>query len=475
MRETTMRRRDLLAGATGIAAAGLLPAGQSAAQPMPRFPAGFVWGSATSSYQVEGAVDVDGRAPSIWDTFTRQPGRIADGTNGDVAVDHYRRWPEDVALMARAGFDAYRFSIAWPRVIPQGTGAVNPKGLDVYDRLVDGLLAARIEPWVCLYHWDLPQALEDRGGWHDRDIAGWFTDYARVVVARLGDRVKHWPLINEPNVHAIFGHGFGNHAPGRTGWASYCAAQHHQNLATGMALDAIRADRPCLTLGTIVSMQPVHVAGPNPTDADRAARDRFDAAWNRCNLDPMVHGRYPAVFERDFAPFVREGDMATIRRPLDFVGVNYYGGAFVLDDPNGFIGGAGFGPLPAGTQVTALGWPIVPHGMVEVLVDLKDNYGAPPVYIMENGACYDDPAPAGGLVADPERTAYFRAHLLAAREAIARGCDLRGYFAWSLLDNFEWAEGLRRRFGIVHVDFETQVRTPKSSFHVLAEAIRASR
>jgi beta-glucosidase len=437
------------------------------------FPDGFLWGVSTSAYQIEGAHDADGRGPSIWDTFTRTPGKVLHAHTGDVATDHYRRWPEDIALMRDAGLKAYRFSIAWPRILPDGTGRANAAGLDFYDRLVDALLAAGITPWVCPYHWDLPQALEDRGGWHNRDVAGWFTDYVRVIVARLGDRVRHWPLLNEPNVHAIFGHGFGNHAPGRTGWPSYCAAQHHQNLATGAALQALRAERRDLTLGTIVSLQPVYAAGP--TDADRQARVRFDAAWNRCNLDPMIVGRYPAVFADDFAPFVKDSDMATIRQPLDFVGVNYYGSAHVVDDPAGFLAATSFGDLPAGVEVTALGWPIEPNGLVEVMNDLKTHYGNPPVYVMENGACYDDPAPAGGVVDDPRRLAYFRAQVLAVREAIAQGCDLRGYFAWSLLDNFEWAEGLRRRFGIVHVDFATQVRTPKSSFHWLTEAIRASR
>lgn len=465
-----MRRRDVLIGAAGLAATPLLGGPAGAAAPAagaplivePVLPKGFLYGASTSAYQIEGAVAADGRKPSIWDTFSHTPGRIADGATGDVACDHYHRFAEDVDLLADGGFGAYRFSIAWPRVVPEGTGAVNAAGLDFYDRLVDRLLERGVAPWACLYHWDLPEALQSRGGWTDRASAGWFSAYAEAAAGRLGDRVKHWLMLNEPNVHAIFGHLVGAHAPGLTGWGNYVAAQHHQNLAQGEAIAALRAAHGDLVLGTVVSMQPIHPATDKP--ADIAAAHRFDAMWNRVNLDPLFHGRYPGVFEADFAPLVKDGDLDAIRRPIDVFGVNYYGPSFVVDAPGSPFADAAFGPLPAGMPVTALGWPVEPEGLVTVLGDLRQNYGNPRVYVTENGACYDDPPVADGTVDDAPRVAYLRDHLRAAGRAIDAGANLQGYFVWSLLDNFEWAEGTRRRFGIVHVDFETLARTPKASY-----------
>lgn len=477
-----LRRRDFLASAAAtatlplLAGAGLAQtAAPAPATPPPagaaRIPPGFVWGASTSSYQIEGAVTADGRKPSIWDTFSHTPGRIADGSNGDVACNHYNLYAEDVGLMAKMGFQAYRFSTAWPRIMPDGTGAVNEKGLDFYDRLVDRLLANNILPMACLYHWDLPQALQDRGGWHNRDIANWFADYARACVARLGDRVKPWAMLNEPSVHAIFGHGFGNHAPGLTGWDSYVRAQHHQNLAQGVGITALRALRSDLKLGTVFSLQPIFPSSQQPQDI--AAAQRFDACWNTINLDPLFLGRYPAAFEQTFAPLVQAGDLQAIRVPVDFLGVNYYGPSWIKHDPAAFLAQAGYGAVPEGTPRTLLGWPISADGLVAVLTRLRDQYGNPPVFITENGACYEDPAPANGVVADPERTAYIKAHLEACARAIGQGCALNGYFVWSLLDNFEWAEGKRRRFGVTHVDFDTQVRTPKSSLLYLSQLMRA--
>ena len=471
-----LRRRDFLASA---AAAAVLPAfgerlsAQTAAAPgaVPAIPPDFIWGASTSSYQIEGAVKEGGRQPSIWDTFSHTPGRIADGTNGNIACDHYNRYADDVDLMAQAGLQAYRFSIAWPRVIPEGTGKVNAAGLDFYDRLVDKLLSRNILPMACLYHWDLPQALQDRGGWHNRDIAGWFTDYAMATVAKLGDRVKPWAMLNEPSVHAIFGHGFGNHAPGLTGWPSYVAAQHHQNLAQGTAITALRAERSDLKLGTVFSLQPIFPSSQQPEDI--AAARRFDACWNTINLDPLFHGRYPAAVEQVFAPLVQGNDMAAIHVPVDFLGVNYYGPSWIKHDPAAFLAQAGYGAVPEGTPRTLLGWPISAPGLTEVLLRLRDEYGNPITFITENGACYEDPAPSGGVVQDPERTAYIRVHLDACAAAISQGCALNGYFVWSLLDNFEWAEGKRRRFGVVHVDFDTLARTPKASLQFLSQVIRA--
>lgn len=478
MMKPAVRRRDFLKATAGLGLAAVTIKGVSAMadtsdaaqllqQPLPRLPKGFVWGASTSSYQIEGAVAEDGRLPSIWDSFAHQPGRIADGNTGDVACDHYHRYGGDVDLMAAAGLQAYRFSVAWPRVLPKGRGDVNAAGLDFYDRLVDRLLQKGIQPWACLYHWDLPQALQDQGGWTNREITGWFTDYALATVRRLGDRVQHWAMLNEPSVHAIFGHAIGNHAPGLTGWQNYVAAQHHQNLAQGMSLAALRAAYPKLTLGTVFSLQPVHPA--TERDADRAAAIRFDAVWNRNNLDPLFKGEYPDVLAASFAPLVKAGDLDIIRQKVDFLGVNYYGRAHVVDDANSVLGGANFGPLPAGMPVTSMGWPVEPDGLVELLLDIKGNYGNPVTYITENGAGYDDPAPAGNLVNDEPRARFILAHAEAASQAIAQGANLKGYFVWSLLDNFEWAEGFRRRFGIVHVDFKTQQRVPKLSYQLMAK------
>ena len=463
-----MKRRGLLLAAAGSAMARPRRASAAASG----FPAGFVWGASTSAYQIEGAAAEDGRGPSIWDIFSHTPGRIADGSNGDVACDHYHRMPDDLALLAEAGFGAYRFSICWSRVLPDGAGDANPRGLDFYDRLADRLLAAGVAPWACLFHWDLPQALQARGGWSSRDSAAWFADYALLMAGRLGDRVKHWAMLNEPSVHAIFGHAIGNHAPGLKGWANYVAAQHHQNLAQGMALSALRSHGGDLVLGTVFSLQPVHPATERQADRDAAAR--FDAVWNRANLDPLFLGRYPDLLGDAFAPLTRAGDLDAIRQKVDFLGVNYYGRAHVVDDPKSVLRGAAFGPLPPGTPTTAMGWPVEPDGLVEQLLDLKARYGSVPLYITENGACYDDPLPVDGVVEDPQRVDFLRAHVQACRNAITHGADLRGYFVWSLLDNFEWAEGFRRRFGIVRVDFDTLRRTPKSSFHYLSKVARGA-
>ncbi|MCK0198680.1 GH1 family beta-glucosidase [Ancylobacter sp. 6x-1] len=484
-----MRRRTFLAAAAGLPFMGhggraqtspseapVAPGVPTGAVPdavppaLPKLPPDFLWGASTSCYQIEGAVKADGRTDSIWDVFCRQPGKIADGTNGDVACDHYNRYRDDIDLLAQGNFRAYRFSTAWPRILPQGTGAVNTAGLDFYDRLVDRLLEKGIEPFACLYHWDLPQALQQRGGWHNRDIAGWFADYAEVTVGRLGDRVKRWAMLNEPSVHAIFGHAFGNHAPGLTGWPSYVKAQHHQNLAQGTAIAALRARRNDLQLGTVFSLQPVAPATDKPEDA--AAARRVDAAWNTINLDPLFKGYYPEVYAADFETVTQGDDLERIKVPVDFLGVNYYGPGYLVNAPGSVLADATWGALPPGMPVTALGWPVDPSGLVRVLARLRDSYGNPSVFVTENGACYDDPPVTEGRVSDPQRVAYLRDHLFACRQAIDQGCALRGYLVWSLLDNFEWAEGFRRRFGVVHVDFTTLVRTPKDSYRFLAEVMK---
>jgi beta-glucosidase len=433
------------------------------------FPTDFVWGASTSSYQIEGAVDADGRGQSIWDVFCRTPGKVKGGDTGDVACDHYHRWREDLDLLERAGFSAYRFSTAWPRILPAGAGAVEQRGLDFYDRLADGLVARGVTPWLCLYHWDLPQALQETGGWLNRDIADKFADYARIVARRLGDRVKHWAMFNEPNVHALFGHGTGGHAPGLSGLPNMRAAIHHQNLAQGCALQALRAERADLRLGTVSNVSPVRPSSDR--DEDRGAAIRFDAFWNGVVLDPLFKGLYPPAVTQEFASLIAAGDLQTINQPVDFFGLNYYAPAYVADAP-GSLFGAWFGAVPAGTRFTAIGWPIDASGLVDALKRLRDDYRNPEIYVTENGACYDDRPAADGAVHDEDRVGYLRDHLAAARHALAAGVKLRGYFVWSLLDNFEWAEGYSRRFGVVHVDFATLKRTPKSSFAYLADAIR---
>ena len=433
------------------------------------FPAGFLWGASTASYQIEGAANEDGRGKSIWDVFSRTPGRVKNGDTGDVACDHYHRWREDIELVADGGFAAYRFSTAWPRILPAGSGAVEARGLDFYDRLVDGLIAHRIEPWLCLYHWDLPQALQEQGGWTNRDICERFADYARIVVKKLGDRVRHWATFNEPNVHSVFGHGIGAHAPGLIGLPNMLASAHHQNLAHGRALQALRAERSGLTLGTVVNQAPIRPSSERADD--RLAAERFDALYNGACLDPLLKGIYPAPIAAEVAPLIAEGDLAAIRQPMDFLGVNYYAPMYVAQAQQSVFG-AWYGAAPASTRFTAIGWPIDADGLSEQLIGLRDRYGDLDLYVTENGACFDDPVAADGIVHDEDRVAYLREHLAAARHAIEAGVKLRGYFVWSLLDNFEWAEGYSRRFGIIHVDYTTLKRTPKWSYAFLARIMR---
>ncbi|MGC4814651.1 GH1 family beta-glucosidase [Micromonospora sp. DT228] len=440
--------------------------------PMPEFPAGFRWGVSTSAHQIEGAATADGRAASIWDTFARSPGRISDGSSGEVACDHYHRYAEDVALMAGLGVDAYRFSIAWPRVRPTGTGPANPAGLDFYDRLVDELLAAGVDPVATLYHWDLPQPLEDAGGWLHRDTAARFAEYADLTAARLGDRVRLWITLNEPFIHMSLGYGMGEHAPGRTLLFDAFPAAHHQLLGHGLAVAALRA-RTSSPVAIANNYSPARVLGDR--DADRAAGAAYEALHNRLFTDPLLGRGYPELPGLD-ANVVRPGDLDTIAAPIDVLGVNYY-------NPTGVRAAAEDSPLPFdlvpldGYPRTAFDWPVAPDGLHELLGWLRDTYGdaLPPIEITEGGCAYDDAPDASGQVADPERIAYLDGHLRAVRAAIDDGVDVRGYFVWSLLDNWEWAEGFTKRFGLVHVDYATQTRTPKSSYTWLRDVIAASR
>ncbi|SCL22799.1 GH1 family beta-glucosidase [Micromonospora inyonensis] len=438
----------------------------------PVFPAGFRWGVSTSAYQVEGAADTDGRGPSIWDTFAHRPGRIADGSSGDVACDHYHRYAEDVALMAGLGISAYRFSVAWPRVQPSGSGPASPRGLDFYDRLVDALLARDIDPVATLYHWDLPQPVEDAGGWLHRDSAGRFAEYADLVAARLGDRVRLWITLNEPFVHMSFGYGLGTHAPGRQLLVDAVPAAHHQLLGHGLAVAALRT-RTTSPVALTNNYAPVRVLGD--TDADRAAGEAYDALHNRLFTDPVLGLGYPPGLDPG-PEVVRDGDLATIVAPIDVLGVNYYNPTAVRAPEEG-------SPLPFelaeldGYPRTAFDWPVVPEGLRELLVGLRDRYGdaLPPIEITESGCAYDDEPDADGRVHDPERIAYLDGHLRALRAAVDEGVDVRGYFVWSLLDNWEWAEGFTKRFGLVHVDADTLARTPKSSYAWYRDVIARSR
>ncbi|CAK0778293.1 Beta-glucosidase A [Gammaproteobacteria bacterium] len=431
---------------------------------IPSFPKDFFWGASTSAYQIEGALNAEGRGPSIWDTFSAA-GKIQDGTTAAKACDHFRRWPEDVALLKQAGFNAYRFSIAWPRIIPNGYGVVNPRGLDFYDRLVDGLLEAGIRPMACLYHWDLPQPLEDRGGWLSREIVGPFAEYARVVTKRLADRVQDWMMLNEPNVVAIFGYGVGEHAPGHTlGESGILRALHHQNLAQGAALRAIASERSGLTLGTVLNLQPCRAESDRPEDVAAAAR--WDAVWNRVPLDGLLRGQIPEILAEKMVGIVQPGDEAKIRYPIDLLGINYYSRMTMKHDPNRPFE-VWWGD-PHCDRWTFMGWPVQPEGLYDLLRELKQDYGNPAVYIAENGAAYDDQVDATGLVHDVDRVQFFQDHLISVARAAQEGCNVKGYLCWSLLDNFEWAFGLSKRFGIVRVDYDTLKRTPKDSYYFLS-------
>jgi beta-glucosidase len=435
-----------------------------------RFPAGFVFGTATASYQIEGAVTEDGRGPSVWDTFSHTAGTIRDGDTGDVACDSYHRYGEDVALMAGLGVAAYRFSVSWSRVLPTGAGPVNQVGLDYYRRLVDALREAGIEPAATLFHWDLPQALQDAGGWLARDTAARFADYATVLADALGDRVGRWITLNEPVVVTWNGHIEGSHAPGlKLGLDAFPVA-HHQLLGHGLAVAALRAATPGVPVGITNNYGPCHPATDSAEDVAAAAFR--DALHNHLYTDPVLLGRYPELLLPLTGDTVRDGDLATISAPTDFLGVNYYFPELVRADPDDVFGaGSAEWPDPART---AFGWPVVPAALTETLTTLRDRYPAlPPVYVTENGAAYEDTVGPDGTVEDPQRVSYLDGHLRAVRAAIDAGVDVRGYYCWSLLDNFEWAEGFSKRFGLVHVDFGTLARTPKGSYGWYRDLIAA--
>jgi beta-glucosidase len=423
----------------------------------------FVFGAATAAYQIEGG-QTDGRGSAIWDTFARTPGNVKRADDGTTATDHYNRWPEDLDLVRDGGFDAYRFSIAWPRLIPNGTGEINQKGLDFYDRLIDGMLARGLKPFATLYHWDLPSALQDKGGWMNRDIAGWFADYAGLVVRHFGDRLAATATINEPWCVAWLSHFLGIHAPGYRDARAAARAMHHVLLAHGTAIDALRAEGG-KNLGIVLNLEKSEAASDKPED--QQAQNLGDAIFNRWYLGGLFKGRYPEELTSILAPYLPENyerDMETVSRPLDWLGINYYTRARYRADPSRAL--VPIAQQQGNLEKSDLGWEIYPRGLEDILVRVSREYTKLPIYITETGMSETD---------DARRVQFYDDHLKAVLRAQKQGVDVRGFFAWSLLDNFEWAEGYKSRFGIVHVDYETQKRTPKGSYRAFQGMLHNTR
>jgi beta-glucosidase len=437
------------------------------------FPAGFVWGAATAAYQIEGAANEDGRGESVWDRFSATPGKVRNGDSGAVACDFYHRYHDDIALMRELGIDAFRFSIAWPRVLPEGRGRVNQAGLDFYDRLVDELLGNGIAPFVTLFHWDTPQAIEDAGGWPVRATVDAFSEYVEAVSGRLGDRVGHWITHNEPWVVAWVGHGWGHHAPGRESDADALATAHHLLLSHGRAVEILRRNSPDSQVGITLNLDNPYAASSSPDDV--AATRWVDGLHNRWFLDPLFRGSYPEDMAEAWAeimPEVHDGDLEAISAPIDFLGVNNYTSPLVAADDSG-----GHSQIVRRNNIdrTDMGWEVVPDGLQDLLLRLHREYEPPAIYVTENGAAYADVRDHDGSVRDPERQSYLEKYLAAAARATSQGVPLRGYFAWSLLDNFEWAWGYWKRFGLIYIDYATLERVPKGSFYWYRDFIAAQR
>jgi beta-glucosidase len=449
-----------------MAGKGLQGNARAAEAPNP----GFLWGVSTSAFQIEGATQIDGRGDSIWDTYCRQQGRIKNGDTGEVACDHYHRFAEDVALMHQLGVGAYRFSISWPRVLPKGRGSANELGLSFYDRLIDALLSAGIEPWICLYHWDLPQALDDLGGWENRDVAGWFADYAALIGRRYGDRVTRFATFNEPCVFTLLGYGLGSNAPGIADKAALHRAIHHVNLSHGAAVDVLRSSVRGALLGAIHNRQPCYAISESADDVNAALR--FAEYWNDAFPYPQHFGYYTPALAEAIEPYQEPDDMVQIARPVDWFGLNHYSPHYIKADSN--VIGATFGAPPGDVPRTSIGWPIVPGAFRDTLLDIDRRFRLP-IYVLENGTASDDQVDEAGLVKDTGRIAFLQAYIGAMNEAVSAGADVRGYFVWSLLDNFEWASGYSQRFGIVYVDYLTQKRIPKASARWYSDQVAASR
>jgi beta-glucosidase len=451
------------------------------------FPPGFVWGAATAAYQIEGAAMADGRGQSIWDTFCRLPGKISRGDTGDVACDSYHRYPEDVALLADLGLSSYRFSISWPRVLPGGSGPVNQKGLDYYRALLDELAARDITATVTLYHWDLPQELQDKGGWAVRATAERFADYARVMAEQLGDRVSRWITLNEPQVVASHGYRDGVHAPGVADDAAAVAATHHLLLAHGLAARALRSVYPATPVGITLDMHPVRLPDGEQSEQVELARLVTDAELNGLFLEPVLRGSYPQRARAVLVPapeLIADGDLAVISQPLDFIGLNYYSPVFLRagdaddlrrnEEPARCEVPGVVEYRPADLDRTPMGWLVDPDGLYDLLLQVGDQAPGLPLYVTENGRAAEDYVDPDGEVNDVDRISYLHGHLEAAARAVKAGVNLAGYYVWSLLDNFEWGWGYQRRFGITYVDFETQRRIPKASAKFYADVVRAN-
>lgn len=430
-----------------------------------KFPHNFLWGAATASYQVEGAWNEDGKGESIWDRFSHTPGKIEDQSTGDIACDHYHRYEEDIALMRRMGLKAYRFSTAWARVLPQGRGRINPKGLDFYDRLIDSLCAANIEPLLTLYHWDLPQALQDEGGWGNRNTCHAFADYSALMVKHFGDRVKFWTTFNEPSVVAFDGNLSGEHAPGNQDPRITYQVAHNLMVAHGLGVQAMRGTNPNVQTGIVLNLWMADPATNSPEDIAAA-----ETAWDRSEtlfLDPIFKGYYPiAAYELvgDNMPIIKDGDMALIAQQLDYVGINFYSRNLVSANGN-------IDTVP-GSEYTEMGWEVCAPALRRMLNKINNNYDLPPIYITENGSAFKDEVSADGKIHDPRRLDYLKQHFIQTRLAMQDGVDVRGYMVWSLMDNFEWGHGFTKRFGLIRVDYETQKRTIKDSGEWYAEVIR---
>jgi beta-glucosidase len=437
------------------------------------FPKDFLWGTASASYQIEGGWNEDGKGESIWDRFSHTPGKIKNGNTGDVATDFYHRYADDIAMMADLGLNAARISLSWPRIMPTGKGPVNQKGLDFYRRVVDEMLACNIQPWVTLYHWDLPQTLEDAGGWPNRDLAEYFRDYAGVVADALGDGVKHWMAFNEPWIFTILGYHLGIHAPGRHEIDSAIKATHTVNLAQGMAVRAIRESKNHPdAVGTAFSMSPVHPE--TGSLEDRTAAQRWHRFYNMWFLDTVMHGKYPEAYLHGSVEDhveVRAGDMDLIKAPLDFIGINLYTRAVVAhDSTDRYLGVKQV--RPGGEELTEFGWEVYPQALSEMILHISKDYPGIPIYVTENGCSYGDGPGADGKVKDQRRVSFLRRFISEVGHAMKAGADVRGYFLWTFTDNFEWAEGFQQRFGIVHCNFQTQQRIVKESGHWYARLAR---
>lgn len=440
------------------------------------FPSNFVWGTATSSYQIEGGGLDDGKGECIWHRFSHTDGKIWNNDTGDIACDHIHRYPEDIQLMKTLGIDAYRLSVAWARVLPAGMGAVNEQGMDFYDSLIDALLRENITPHVTLYHWDLPQALQDKGGWENPDSVKWFADYVDLMTRNLGDRVKNWITHNEPYVVSMLGNELGYHAPGKQDPVAAYTVAHHVMMSHGVAVPIIRQNSPGAEVG--ITLDQTYSAPMTDSHEDRMAARRFDAYHNDWFLEPTFRGTYPADLVKYLEPKgvfanIDLGDIETACVPIDFLGINYYTRNMIFHQEGGTLD-IGFGQNENG-QFTGMSWEVYPDGLLHTLVYLHNAYFPPKIYITENGCAYDDPEPADGIVDDPKRAEYYQSHLDAVSQAIDMGVPVQGYFAWSFMDNFEWAYGYEKRFGLFYVDFETQERTPKASAHYYRDRIARER